>query len=82
MNKTFIFLSLSLSLPSPLSLPPTITVKQVYRGHRNARTMIKEASFWGDRHVISGSDCGHIFFWDKETGEVVNLMEADRHVGQ
>ena len=54
----------------------------MFRGHRNARTMIKEATFWGDGHVISGSDCGHIFFWDKDSGHVVNLVEADKHVGE
>lgn len=55
-------------------------VKMVFKGHRNARTMIKEANFWGDHFIMSGSDCGHIFFWDKYTGEVVNLLEADKHV--
>ncbi len=29
---------------------------------------------------MSGSDCGHIFFWNKETGKIVNLLEADKHV--
>ncbi|KAK6170174.1 hypothetical protein SNE40_018634 [Patella caerulea] len=54
--------------------------KRKYKGHRNARTMIKEANFWGDNFVMSGSDCGHIFIWDRQTGEVVMLLEADRHV--
>ncbi|KAL4233161.1 DDB1- and CUL4-associated factor 6 [Mactra antiquata] len=55
-------------------------VKKVYKGHRNARTMIKESSFWGDRFVLSGSDCGHVFIWDRYTAEVVMLLEADKHV--
>ncbi|XP_064594963.1 DDB1- and CUL4-associated factor 6-like [Liolophura sinensis] len=55
-------------------------VKRKYRGHRNARTMIKEANFWGDGFVMSGSDCGHIFMWDRNTTELVMLLEADRHV--
>lgn len=29
---------------------------------------------------MSGSDCGHIWFWNKKTGKVVNLLEADKHV--
>ena len=29
---------------------------------------------------MSGSDCGHIFFWDKHTGKIVNIIEADKHV--
>lgn len=53
---------------------------QKFMGHRNARTMIKEASFWGDNYIMSGSDCGHVFTWDKATGNVVMLMEADQHV--
>ncbi|KAM5236126.1 DDB1- and CUL4-associated factor 6 isoform 2-T2 [Ctenodactylus gundi] len=55
-------------------------VKTVYRGHRNSRTMIKEASFWGANFVMSGSDCGHIFIWDRHTAEHVMLLEADNHV--
>lgn len=51
-----------------------------YTGHRNARTMIKEASFWGNNYVMSGSDCGHIFTWDRRTGKLVQLMQADQHV--
>lgn len=49
-------------------------------GHRNARTMIKEATWWGNDYVLSGSDCGHIFGWHRETGKLVLLLEADRHV--
>ena len=49
-------------------------------GHRNARTMIKEAAWWGTRFIMSGSDCGHLFAWDRETGELVMMLEADRHV--
>lgn len=51
-----------------------------YTGHRNARTMIKEATFWGNDYVMSGSDCGHVFVWNRKTGELVMLLEADQHV--
>lgn len=51
-----------------------------YTGHRNARTMIKEATFWGNDYVMCGSDCGHIFTWDRRTGKLVMLMQADQHV--
>ncbi|XP_056413674.1 DDB1- and CUL4-associated factor 6 isoform X3 [Hyla sarda] len=54
--------------------------KLVYKGHRNSRTMIKEAGFWGKNFVISGSDCGHIFIWDRHTTEHLMLLEADNHV--
>uniref|UniRef100_A0A4W3ICG3 Ddb1 and cul4 associated factor 6 n=1 Tax=Callorhinchus milii TaxID=7868 RepID=A0A4W3ICG3_CALMI len=56
------------------------TIKMVYKGHRNSRTMIKEANFWGNYYVISGSDCGHIFIWDRQTAELLMLLEADNHV--
>nr|XP_042906226.1 DDB1- and CUL4-associated factor 6 [Parasteatoda tepidariorum] len=55
-------------------------VKRKYTGHRNARTMIKESTFWGDNFIMSGSDCGHIFIWDRYTAELIMLMEADHHV--
>lgn len=42
--------------------------------------MIKEATFWGNNYVMSGSDCGHVFTWDRRTGELVMLLEADSHV--
>ncbi|XP_053310308.1 DDB1- and CUL4-associated factor 6 isoform X2 [Spea bombifrons] len=54
--------------------------KIVYKGHRNSRTMIKEAGFWGKNFVMSGSDCGHIFIWDRHTAEHLMLLEADNHV--
>ena len=42
--------------------------------------MMKEAAFWGCDYVMSGSDCGHIFIWNKSTGELVNLLQGDRRV--
>lgn len=29
---------------------------------------------------MSGSDCGHIFIWDRYTAKLAMLLEADRHV--
>ncbi|XP_017492608.1 PREDICTED: DDB1- and CUL4-associated factor 6-like [Rhagoletis zephyria] len=55
-------------------------LRMKYIGHRNARTMIKEANFWGHNYVMSGSDCGHIFTWDRRTGKLVMLMQGDQHV--
>lgn len=55
-------------------------IKIKYTGHRNARTMIKEANFWGNDYVMSGSDCGHIFVWNKHTGILVNVLQGDKHV--
>lgn len=42
--------------------------------------MIKEANFWGNDYVMSGSDCGHVFIWERKTGKLVMLLEADQHV--
>ncbi|XP_068602891.1 DDB1- and CUL4-associated factor 6 isoform X2 [Brachionichthys hirsutus] len=56
------------------------SVKMVYKGHRNSRTMIKESCFWGNNFVMSGSDCGHVFIWDRHTAEHLMLLEADNHV--
>ena len=38
---------------------PSLAIINSYEGHRNARKMIKEANFWSDSHVMSGSDCGY-----------------------
>lgn len=42
--------------------------------------MIKEAVFWGNSFIMAGSDCGHVFVWDRYTCEVVMLLLADSHV--
>ncbi|XP_050294359.1 DDB1- and CUL4-associated factor 6-like [Anthonomus grandis grandis] len=55
-------------------------VKAKYTGHRNARTMIKEATFWGSDFVMSGSDCGHVFIWNRHTTKLHMLLQADQHV--
>ncbi|XP_045146724.1 DDB1- and CUL4-associated factor 8-like [Echinops telfairi] len=49
-----------------------------YKGHRNNAT-VKGVNFYGPRSefIMSGSDCGHIFFWEKSSCEIVQLLEAD-----
>jgi len=49
-----------------------------YKGHRNSAT-VKGVNFYGLRseYVVSGSDCGHVFLWDKDTEEVVQFLEGD-----
>jgi WD repeat-containing protein 42A len=39
-------------------------------------------SFFGedDEYVCSGSDCGHVFLWDKARGNVVWWEEGDSEV--
>ncbi|KAH8275015.1 hypothetical protein KR018_010077, partial [Drosophila ironensis] len=52
-----------------------------YKGHINNRT-IKGVNFFGPRseYIVSGSDCGNIFFWDKNTEAVLKFMKGD-HAG-
>jgi len=53
----------------------------VYKGHRNSDT-VKGVNFFGpnSEYIVSGSDCGHVFMWDKKTEQVINLMEGDEGV--
>ena len=48
--------------------------------HTHTQLQIKQANFWGENWVMSGSDCGRVFVWDKWTGKITNLLMADSHV--
>ena len=50
-------------------------------GHRNNKT-VKGVSFMGaaDDYVVSGSDCGHVYIWDKATAKLQQWLPGDRHV--
>ncbi|KAI9724841.1 MAG: hypothetical protein M1812_000117 [Candelaria pacifica] len=52
-----------------------------YEGHCNIRT-IKDVNFFGlqDEYVVSGSDDGNLFIWDKKTAQLVNILEGDGEV--
>ncbi|XP_073122735.1 uncharacterized protein [Henckelia pumila] len=54
---------------------------QAYKGHRNCET-VKGVNFFGPNceYVVSGSDCGRIFIWKKKDGELIRVIEADKHV--
>lgn len=49
-----------------------------YRGHCNIKT-VKDVNFFGldDEYVVSGSDSGHVFIWDRKTANLVNILEGD-----
>lgn len=49
-----------------------------YRGHCNVRT-VKDVNYFGldDDYVVSGSDDGNFFIWDRKTRELVNVLEGD-----
>jgi len=51
-----------------------------YEGHLNSAT-IKGVNFYGDRSqfVVSGSDCGHIFIWDKVEESIVSFLRGDEN---
>lgn len=54
---------LTISFPSPLAF-----------------FSVKGVNFYGpcSEFVVSGSDCGHIYLWDKNSARVVQFMEGDR----
>ncbi|KAK6351576.1 hypothetical protein TWF718_004733 [Orbilia javanica] len=54
---------------------------RLYRGHCNVQT-VKDVNFYGlqDEYVVSGSDCGHVFIWDKETAEPVQILHGDSSI--
>ena len=55
---------------------------QRFLGARNSRTDIKQARFYGgsDEFIVAGSDCGHLFIWERSTGNIIRLLKADDHV--
>ena len=60
---------------------PCASHTRTYRGHCNVRT-VKDVNFFGlqDEYVMSGSDSGHLFIWDKKTSQLVNILEGDGEV--
>ncbi|KAL8672356.1 MAG: hypothetical protein Q9168_003176 [Polycauliona sp. 1 TL-2023] len=54
---------------------------RAYAGHCNVKT-VKDANFFGlnDEYIVSGSDGGHLFIWDKKTSELVNILQGDNEV--
>ncbi|KAF2709527.1 WD40 repeat-like protein [Pleomassaria siparia CBS 279.74] len=52
-----------------------------YVGHCNVRT-VKDVNFFGldDEYVVSGSDSGHVFIWDRKTSQLLNILEGDGEV--
>lgn len=60
---------------------PCSSHTRVYRGHCNVKT-VKDVNFYGlqDEYVVSGSDSGHLFIWDRKTTQIVNILEGDGEV--
>jgi len=60
---------------------PCSSHTRIYRGHCNVKT-VKDCNFFGlqDEYVVSGSDDGNMFIWDKRTSQLVNILEGDGEV--
>ncbi|KIW22352.1 hypothetical protein, variant 1 [Cladophialophora immunda] len=54
---------------------------KIYRGHCNTRT-VKDVNYYGlnDEYIVSGSDDGHFFIWDRKTCKILNILEGDGEV--
>ena len=41
--------------------------------------LVKGVNFFGpcSEYIVSGSDCSHVFIWDKKTEEVVTFLQGD-----
>jgi nuclear receptor interaction protein len=52
-----------------------------YKGHCNVQT-VKDVNYFGpdDEYVVSGSDDGNLFIWDRKTSQLVNILEGDGEV--
>ena len=52
-----------------------------YSGRTNVRTMFKEAAFFhDDKYILTGGDCGFVYFWRRETGELVHKIQGDNEI--
>lgn len=49
-----------------------------YRGHRNNQT-VKGVNYFGSKsdYIMSGSDCGYIFFWEHDSEHIVHCTYGD-----
>ena len=60
---------------------PGVGAQLHYEGAANVRT-VKDVNFYGlnDEYVVSGSDSGHLFIWDRASGRLLNILEGDGEV--
>ncbi|KAH6914871.1 WD repeat-containing protein [Coprinopsis sp. MPI-PUGE-AT-0042] len=60
---------------------PVIHPRAYYAGTRNTAT-VKDVNFLGpsDECIVSGSDDGNWFMWDKSTGRLVGIYEGDSSI--
>lgn len=56
---------------------PLVAPRREYTGHLNEST-VKDVNFaFGDEFVVSGSDDGHFFVWEKEREELLGIFKGD-----
>ncbi|KAJ1967920.1 hypothetical protein IWQ62_001559 [Dispira parvispora] len=55
--------------------------RRVYKGHSNVQT-VKDVNFFGpnDEYIMSGSDDGNLFIWDKATATIKQILQGDTDV--
>ncbi|EKM59510.1 uncharacterized protein PHACADRAFT_157899 [Phanerochaete carnosa HHB-10118-sp] len=60
---------------------PVVMPRSRFAGHCNVET-VKDVNFLGpdDQFVVSGSDDGHWFMWQKSTGRLHDVLEGDGSV--
>lgn len=54
------------------------TVENVFQGHRNNNT-VKGCSWFGDDFIVSGSDDGYVYGWDRKSQHIVMSLYADEN---
>jgi len=54
-----------------------VPYKTQFKGHKSLDT-IKGVYFYGEKsqYVVSGSDEGNVYIWNKETGQVINVLQG------
>ncbi|XP_015755627.1 PREDICTED: DDB1- and CUL4-associated factor 8-like protein 2 [Acropora digitifera] len=64
-------------MPDPANLIADVMFLR-YTG-RKPFLRVMDVNFFGPQseYIVSGSDCGHIFFWDKQTEEVVQFLQGN-----
>uniref|UniRef100_A0A182P8N9 WD and tetratricopeptide repeats protein 1 n=1 Tax=Anopheles epiroticus TaxID=199890 RepID=A0A182P8N9_9DIPT len=56
----------------------SVDYEQRYIGHCNTKTDIKEANYFGDsNYIVAGSDDGNFFIWDRHSGIIHSVFQAD-----
>lgn len=56
--------------------------KERFVGTSNSKTDIKEANFFGQdgKYIVSGSDDGNLFIFERPSGAVVDVLAADKSI--